>query len=36
MNNVQSEQNGEAYDHGKYLILWKTENGQMEKIPRLS
>lgn len=29
---IMADKNGEAYDHGKYLILWKIENGKWKKF----
>lgn len=29
---IMADKNGEAYDHGKYLILWKMENGKWKKF----
>jgi len=29
---IMADKNGKAYDHGKYLILWKMENGRWKKF----
>ena len=29
---IMADKNGEAYDHGKYLILWKMEDGKWKKF----
>ena len=29
---IMANKDGEAYDHGKYLILWKMENGKWKKF----
>ena len=29
---IMSNKEGEAYDHGKYLILWKMEDGKWKKF----
>jgi ketosteroid isomerase-like protein len=29
---LMADKNGETYDHGKYLILWKMEDGKWKKF----
>ena len=29
---IMANKEGEAYDHGKYLILWKMEDGKWKKF----
>ena len=29
---MMANKEGEAYDHGKYLILWKMEDGKWKKF----
>ena len=29
---IMADKNGEAYDHGKYLILWKMKDGKWKKF----
>jgi len=29
---IMADKDGNAYDHGKYLILWKKENGKWKKF----